>query len=119
MNLKEFKDHIEKFADGYVFDFTLSRPFSWRGIYAEVAFAIEKEPSTKEQVLESINEAYSNEFYGYKGGYFYYDDRTDVHFESDSSSYTDGDYVRLKISEIEERDYYPDEETRLITLAFK
>lgn len=119
MTLGELKKHIESLPDNSKFDYTLCGPFSWRGSYNEVAFAIAQEPSNKEEILETINEAYSCTFRGYKGGEFKYNDWTEVHFEEDYSSYTDGEYCRILIEEIEKRKQYVDNETKLVNLIFK
>lgn len=54
--------------------------FSWRGIYSEVAFTPSKTGS-KEESLEMIEMALTEEFEGWKGGVFTYDLYTRVHFE--------------------------------------
>lgn len=100
MNLKELKSHFESMPDGTRFDYSLSDPFSWRGVYAEVAFSILNEPSTKEEILSKINDAITEVFEGYKGGDFWYSEDTTVHFEACPSDYTDGDYVLLKLLKI-------------------
>jgi hypothetical protein len=51
MNLKDFKQHIESFPDGTEFKFGISEPFSWRGVYAEVAFEMLEQPMLKEEIL--------------------------------------------------------------------
>lgn len=60
--------------------FYLTDVFSWRGCYGEVAFTPSKMGS-REQSLEMINEALTEEFEGWKGGIFTYDLYTRVHFE--------------------------------------
>lgn len=118
MNLKELKQHIENLPSGSKTEYSLSEPFSWRGIYAEVAFAIENTPSTKEELLANVEKAYNETFTGYKGGDYTYNDYTDVHFEEDTSCYTDGRYTMSKIAEIEKTDSYQSIEHKLINLAF-
>lgn len=119
MILKELKSYFESFVDDYVFDWSLSDPFSWRGSYDEVAFALLKQPSTKESNLKKIKKAYSDSFYGYKGGEYEFDDCTNVNFENCSASWSDGKYVQYKIAEIENSSMYESEEHRLVSLAFK
>lgn len=119
MNLKELKSYFESFEDDYVFDWSLSDPFSWRGAYDEVAFAVLKQPSTKESNLQKIKKAYTETFFGYKGGEYDYNNYTPVNFEQDTSCWTDGRYVQYKIAEIENSNLYESEEHRLISLAFK
>jgi len=118
MTLKEFKNYIESFTYNKVFDYSISDPFSWRGVYAEVAFSIKSIPSDKENILEKINKAYTDEFYGYKGGDFKYDDNTDIHFEREPSSYTDGGYAEEWISKLLELKPSTSPEERLIGLMF-
>jgi len=118
MKLKEFKQHIESFPEGTKFDFGISKPFSWRGIYAEVAFDILEQPMTREEILANIGLAYTEIFYGYKGGAFEYDDYTYIHFETDCRSYTDGEYVSRWIAKIEQKEAYQSQEARLVNIAF-
>ena len=118
MKLKEFKQHIESFPKGTNFNFSVSKPFSWRGVYAEVAFEMSSHPMAREEVLATIELAYTETFYGYKGGEYRYNDDTDIHFEYDSGSWTDGGYVSNWISKIEEKDAYQSQEERLVKLAF-
>ena len=95
MNLADFKKHIEGFPAGTEFKFGISEPFSWRGVYAEVAFAIAENPMTREEVLANIQLAYRGTFIGHKGGKYSYADHTTVHFEPNSATWTDGGYVLL------------------------
>ena len=118
MELIEFKQQIEQAEIGKIFDYGVSEPFSWRGIYTEVAFEMIEQPMTREEILANIERAYSEEFYGYKGGTFRYDDHTEVHFESDSGSWTDGGYCVNWIAKIEDNEPYESQEMRLVKLAF-
>lgn len=119
MILKEFKDYIESFPQGTEFEYGISKPFSWRGVYAEVAFEMLEQSMTREEILENINLAYTETFYGYKGGDFTYDDYTDIHFEESHGSWTDGGYTSRWISKLEEDEEYRSQEDRLVKLAFK
>lgn len=118
MTLKEFKTHIESFPNETEFNYGISKPFSWRGVYAEVAFEMLEQPMTKEDILANIELAYTETFRGYKGGEYTYDDHTDIHFETDCGSYTSGGYVSLWIAKIEEKEEYQSQEDRLVKLAF-
>lgn len=118
MELKEFKQQIERAEAGKTFDFGISEPFSWRGIYAEVAFELLEQPMTREEILNNIDMAYKETFNGYKGGYYEYEDNTKVHFESDYGSWTDGDYCAKWIAKIEDNEPYKSQEMRLVKLAF-
>ena len=118
MILKEFKQQIEQAESGKVFEYGISSPFSWRGSYDEVAFEILEQPMSKEDVLENIEKAYTDSFYGYKGGQYTYDDYAEVNFEEDSSRWTDGGYCAEMISKIEGGETYQSQEMRLAKLAF-
>jgi len=118
MDLKEFKEHIQKFPKGKKFEFGISKPFSWRGVYCEVAFQMLEQSMTREEILENIELAYTETFYGYKGGDYNYYDHTSVHFESDIGSYTDGGYVSRWIAKIEEKEEYQSQENKLVNIAF-
>ncbi len=96
MVLKQFKEYFEKFPNGTSFRFGISEPFSWRGVYSEVAFEILETPMSKEEILSNINAAYDGEFEGWKGGTYSYNKNTTIHFEKDYGSYTDGGYLITK-----------------------
>lgn len=119
MNLGELKKYIKSFPDGTRFEYSLSDPFSWRGSYDEVAFSIEEVSATKEELLEKITKAFTQEFCGYKGGDYRYNGQTPVNFEADESSYSDGGYVEDQISKILDLSLVSSPEERLIKLAFK
>lgn len=119
MTLKELKNHIESLPKGTVFNYSLSHPFSWRGSYDEVAFAITEESSTREHALSQIDIAYTQEFTGYKGGEFRYKDYTEVHFEEDTSEYTGGGYTEQWIQKILGNDEVASPDVRLTKLIFK
>jgi hypothetical protein len=119
MNLKEFREVVSSADKGKMFNYGISPPFSWRGVYEEVAFSIIPFPRTREQILVEIDKAISTPFfYGHKGGAYSYDDDTEVHFEEDRSGYSDGGYCSRIISEIEQSEIYESPEIRLVKLAF-
>lgn len=118
MNLKQLKEHIESFPDGYMFEYSLSQPFSWRGSYDEVAFSVFKIHSTKEQMLSCIEKALTEVFTGYKGGEYEFHSYTPVNFEYEFGAYTDGGYCAALIAEIENANAYVSNEHRLVSLAF-
>ena len=118
MQLLDFKQHISSFPNGTQFNFGISQPFSWRGVYAEVAFEMLEQPMTKEEILANIELAYTETFRGYKGGEYRYSDHTDIHFETDRGSWTDGDYVSRWIDKFEVKEEYQSQEDRLVKLAF-
>ena len=118
MELKEFKQQIEQAEAGKTFDYGISEPFSWRGIYNEVAFEILEQPMTRDEILANIEKAYTGTFYGYKGGEYTYEDYTEVHFEEDASRCTDGGYCAEMIAKIEGGETYQSQEMRLVKIAF-
>jgi hypothetical protein len=118
MTLGELKNHFEQMENGKELNFKLSTPFSWRGIYAECAFSILKEKSTKEENLEKIEIALLNVFQGWKGGDFKYDLETEIHFESEESSWTDGGYSKNLIEEIKGQKPFESLEHELVEIAF-
>lgn len=120
MYLSEFKDHILSFPNGTQFNYGISRPFSWRGSYDEVAFSIVEEPTTREEIMDSILLAYTEVFYGYKGGEYRYGDYTRVNFEDEGNgNYSNGEYTSNIIAKIENAEVYRSQEERLIKLAFR
>ena len=119
MNLQDLKKHIESFSDGTVFKNGISNPFSWRGSYDEVAFSIISDEMTREEMLIRIGKAYTETFYGYKGGDYNYSDYTTVNFEEEGSrNYSDGKYTAEIISKLENSDQFNSQEERLVRLAF-
>jgi len=118
MKLKEFKDYIESFKNGAVFYYSISTPFSWRGSYDEVCFAIAEMPMKKEDILLRINQAYTENFFGYKGGRYRYQDYTTVNFEDNAGAYTDGGYCAEWIAKIEGAEMVKTPQERLIKLMF-
>jgi hypothetical protein len=119
MELGQFKKHIESFPKETRFEFGISEPFSWRGVYAEVAFQMLEQPMTREEILTNIELAYSETFEGWKGGEYRYNDRTNINFEESQRSWTDGGYVSDWISRIENTEKYQTQEDRLVKIAFK
>ena len=118
MKLKDFRQHIESFPSGTKFNFGISKPFSWRGVYAEVAFEMLDQPMSREEVLENIKLAYTETFRGYKGGEYRYNESTEIHFETDIASWSDGYYVSKWIDKIERKVEYQSQEDKLVKLAF-
>lgn len=119
MQLGGLKMYIESFPEGTVFNYSLSDPFSWRGVYAEVAFSIERTTSTREELLIKIEKALTNTFYGYKGGEYQFDNHTTVNFEENRGSWSDGGYVNALIEEVTEEKEYMTPEEKLTRLIFK
>ena len=118
MNLQDFRDYIAKFPSDHIFEYGISEPFSWRGIFAEVAFSIEEHPMSRETILERIDMCFEKTFIGYKGGEFKYNGNTEIHFEDNPSEYTNGYYAEKWIDEIQNKKPYISKEEVLINLAF-
>lgn len=118
MKLGDLKYRIESHPQGTCFSYSLSDPFSWRGVYAEVAFTVLDERCCREELLEKINRALSDEFIGWKGGEYFYNKDTPVHFEERHGDYSNGDYSRQLVSEILSTKVYRTPESHLIDLIF-
>ena len=118
MTLGEFKKYIESFPNDKVFPYGISYPFSWRGVYAEVAFKITEQSTTKAEILTNIQAALDETFIGWKGGEYHYNEDTDIHFESSEGRYTDGDYCLSMIAKITNRTAYRTPQEELVNLAF-
>ncbi len=119
MELKQFKDYISNFPEGKQFTYGISKPFSWRGSYDEVAFSMLEFSMTKEEILKNIELAYTETFIGYTGGEYRYNDWTNVNFEDeDSKYYSDGCYTAEWINKIEDEGLFLSQEERLVKLAF-
>ena len=119
MTLKEFEDYLLQFPPEHKFERGISYPFSWRGIYAEVAFEIINETMTVCEIINRIKTAKLGSYTGWKGGEYSYDDNTPIHFETDTSSYSDERYARQVIQQIEGLSPYKDIEEHLVNVAFK
>jgi hypothetical protein len=118
MDLGQFKEYISKFPEGKIFTYGISKPFSWRGSYDEVAFAILESEMSRDDILSQINRALNGVFEGYKGGAFSYYESTKVNFEETIRNYTDGGYAGEWIAKIESTTAYKSQEERLVNLAF-
>ena len=118
MVLKEFKEYIENFEIGKVFTYGISLPFCWRGSYYDVAFEILEQEMKREEILFKINMAYNETFIGYKDGEYRFNDFTDIHFEEDCGSYSNGEYCGNMIAKIENAKPYISQEQRLVNIAF-
>ena len=74
-------------------NFRIIDVFSWRGIYAEAAAEISTERTSKQDNLNMLDEAIKVPHEGWKGGEFEYDFCTEIHFECDYGSYSNGQYL--------------------------
>ena len=118
MNLQDFRDYIAKFPSGHNFEYGISEPFSWRGIYAEVAFSIIDGNMCRYDILKRIDMCLDRTFIGYNGVEYKYDWTTPVNFEDGYNEYTDGAYVDNWIFEIQGKTAYMSKEEELVRLAF-
>lgn len=84
LTLKDLNDY---FLNEQHPKFFINDVFSWRGDYADVAFAISRNGSRNES-LDMIYRALTESFSGYKGGTFEFNLNTEVHFEPSADSYT-------------------------------
>jgi hypothetical protein len=69
--LREVKDFLETVDGSFTFSFGFDEPHSWRGQYCEVSFTTAHNV-TAPHVLSSIDEAVTDTFEGWKGGYYKY-----------------------------------------------
>lgn len=74
-------------------NFRIIDVFSWRGIYAEAAAEISTDRTLKQDNLNMLDEAIKFTHEGWKGGEFEYDFSTEIHFECDYGSYSNGRYL--------------------------
>lgn len=118
MELKKFREHIESFPQGTLFNYGISSPFSWRGSYDEVAFDMLEQPMTREEILAKIQLVYTETFKGYEGGEYTYCDFVNIHFEPDKESWTGGDYTSRWIEKIKDTQEYQSDEEILVKMAF-
>jgi len=80
---------------------------------------IGEETGRTSEILENIEKAYTEQFYGYKGGEYRYSDYTTVNFEKEGSrNYSDGGYCSEMIAKLECTMPFKSQEERLVKLAF-
>lgn len=117
--LKEFKEDIESFPDGKIFNYTLEDVFSWRGYYWDVVFRVSENESTKEDVLKMINIALTEMFSTYKDAPTRYYEWSTIHFEDgDYSTWSADQHIKELIVDIEIKPEYSSLEERFIKQAF-
>lgn len=96
MTLGELKDFFESLPEHTEFYFDIPDFFSWRGSYDECAFDIKPGQSSREKILERIEQAFENTHYGWKGGEFYFDEDTSIHLEEHYGIYSDTEYLKAQ-----------------------
>ena len=119
MNLGQFRELIKSAERGKMFEYGISDPFSWRGSYDQVAFAIKDCQMSREEILSKIDSARIETFTGWKGGEYRYCDTTPVNFEESVSDYSSGTYCREAIALIKGDEFEVSQEMELAKLAFK
>ena len=92
MTIGDLYSKIESWPEDTM-NFRIIEVFSWRGIYAEAAAEISTERTLKQHNLDILNEAIKVAHEGWKGGLFEYDFCTEIHFECDHGSYSNGRYL--------------------------
>lgn len=91
MTIYELIKKIQSLGD--TMDFCIEDVFSWRGVYAEPACSISSRKTTKKHNLQMLKRLMKETFDGYKGGEYTYDKNSEIHFEEEWSSFTDGKYL--------------------------
>lgn len=92
MTIGELYSKIENWPEDTM-NFRIIDVFSYRGIYAEAAAEISTEPTLKQDNLNMLDKAIKVIHEGWKGGEFEYDFCTEIHFECDYGSWTNGQYL--------------------------
>jgi hypothetical protein len=118
MRLHEFERYFESFSKTKIFKRGISEPFTWRGDYSQVAFAVTEESMTTEDILANIRRAYTEKFIGYKGGEYRFYKSTEVNFEDNYGAYTEGAYAAQWIANLEGTERPMSQEERLLSLCF-
>ena len=93
MTIGELFDKINSWPEDTM-NFRIIDVFSWRGVYAEAAAEISTETTLKAHNIVMLRNAISSSHCGWKGGTFEYDFNTNIHFECDPGSWTDGKYIK-------------------------
>lgn len=91
MTVYELKRNIESL--GNTMNFCIEDVFSWRGFYAEPACSISSRNTSKKHNLKMLNRILTETFYGWKGGEYNYDINSEIHFECEWSSWSNGKYI--------------------------
>lgn len=91
MTIQELTNKIASLGD--TMDFCIEDVFSWRGVYSEPACTISTNNTTKEHNLYMLGLLITEPFYGWKGGTYTYTEYSDIHFEEDAGSWSDGKFL--------------------------
>lgn len=82
MTVKDLMNIIESWPDDKM-PFSIDDVWSWRGIYADPCLCVTTREQTKKYNLLSLKEVLQYSFTGWKGGEFYYNESSLLHFEND------------------------------------
>lgn len=99
MNLGQLRSFLEKYPSDRMVENGFDNPHSYRGYYDQVAF----EPcynTTVGEMLECVNKALSESFYGWKGGVFEYNEDTLVYFAYHGSVQDDDMRTLVKVMDM-------------------
>jgi len=91
MTIQELTNRISSL--GNTMDFCIEDVFSWRGSYNEPACTISTNNTTKEHNLYMLGLLTTETFFGWKGGEYTYRAYSDIHFEEDAGSWSDGKFI--------------------------
>lgn len=92
ITIRELRNRIISWPEDTM-NFRIVDVFTWRGYYMEPAVYIKNDESTKGHNLAMLDALTSDTFIGWKGGEYKYDGSEQLHFETDSSSYTAGRFI--------------------------
>jgi len=92
MTLGELIKKLESYPPDKICPLGLARFFSWRGVYAELAFSVEPNVPVAD-MLKLARGAVGQVLTGYKGGEYTMTSGTPIHLEQSHRNYTDGEYA--------------------------
>lgn len=87
IKIGDLRKCIETYPDNII-PFKIVDMWSWRGIYQDACLEVELKNCGKHDLLIELSDLISNEFTGWKGGEYEYDDYDYVHFENDPGAST-------------------------------
>lgn len=113
MTIEYFKNHIESYPDGYMFPYSISNAFIWKGNFTQVGFSLALKSSTKESILENIN-TYMN--LGSDTNSFGLE--TFVNFEPNPNRVSEGLYTEQWLEYVKDINGIYSKEQELVNLLF-
>lgn len=87
IKIGDLRKCIETYPDNII-PFKIVDMWSWRGIYQDACLEVELKDCGKHDLLIELTDLTNNEFTGWKGGEYEYDDYDYVHFENDPGAST-------------------------------